>query len=146
MRFAILLMIFTFITVIHYGQRGDLIVSVTGAENNEGNIKVALYNEAGSSGFLKNIESAYDKNSSKIHNGKAEVVFTNIPYGTYAVSVFHDENDNGELETAPLGFPTEPYGVSGDKGFKGIPTFKNSKFVFNSNKTITIQLKRFSLN
>lgn len=37
-----------------------------------------------------------------------------LPYGTYAIAVFHDLNGNGQLDKNSLGVPTEPYGFSND--------------------------------
>ena len=37
----------------------------------------------------------------------AQVVFTRLPYGVYAVSLFHDENRNGKLDCRFLKIPTE---------------------------------------
>ena len=34
------------------------------------------------------------------------------PQGSYAVALFHDENDSGHMETNLLGIPTEGYGFS----------------------------------
>lgn len=42
----------------------------------------------------------------------AFVSFENLEAGEYAVRFFHDENDNGELETNLFGMPTEGYGFS----------------------------------
>lgn len=38
--------------------------------------------------------------------------FTHLPKGKYAISLFHDENDNLKLDTNLLGLPKEGYGFS----------------------------------
>ena len=38
--------------------------------------------------------------------------FNDIPPGTYAIAVFHDENANGKLDKNFLGIPCEGYGAS----------------------------------
>ncbi|GAB5379320.1 MAG: DUF2141 domain-containing protein [Aliiglaciecola sp.] len=45
-------------------------------------------------------------------DGKATVSFHNLDTGEYALRYFHDENNNGEMETNLLGMPTEGYGFS----------------------------------
>jgi len=35
-----------------------------------------------------------------------------IPPGTYAIACYHDENDNGKLDTNFLGIPKEGTGAS----------------------------------
>lgn len=42
----------------------------------------------------------------------AVVNFPNLEAGEYALRFFHDQNDNGELETNLFGLPTEGYGYS----------------------------------
>lgn len=50
--------------------------------------------------------------------------FLQLPSGRYAVIVFHDENDNGLLDTDFLGIPTEGYGFSNNAmGVFGPPSF-----------------------
>jgi uncharacterized protein (DUF2141 family) len=55
--------------------------------------------------------------------------FENLPYGTYAVSVVHDENSNDKLDTGLLGVPTEGYGASNNpEPGLGPPDFSESAF------------------
>jgi uncharacterized protein (DUF2141 family) len=50
--------------------------------------------------------------------GMQSVVFTNLTPGTYAVIVFHDENDNGKLDKTALGMPIEAFAISNNaRGF-----------------------------
>jgi uncharacterized protein (DUF2141 family) len=56
--------------------------------------------------------------------GTLRFAFPGLKPGRYAVAVYHDENDNGELDTNLLGIPTEGYGFSNDAtGFAGPPDF-----------------------
>lgn len=56
--------------------------------------------------------------------------FHDVPPGTYAVSVMHDENDNRKLDKNFLGIPTEGYGVSNNHTHAmSAPTWEESKFV-----------------
>ena len=38
--------------------------------------------------------------------------FDNLAEGHYAIKLFHDQNDDGELDTDLFGIPSEPYGFS----------------------------------
>ncbi len=42
----------------------------------------------------------------------AEVVIEGVATGIYAVSAFHDVNDNADLDTGRFNIPKEPYGFS----------------------------------
>lgn len=47
-------------------------------------------------------------------DGRATVTFGGLQPGDYAVSIFHDEDSDGELDTNFLGIPTEKVGFSND--------------------------------
>lgn len=53
---------------------------------------VGLYNAE--NGLLK---KAYRLFSAKIFNEIVKVLFGDLPIGTYAISFYHDENNNGEF-------------------------------------------------
>lgn len=64
-------------------------------------------------------------------------VFKNIPDGIYALRFFHDENDNGELDTNFIGIPKEGYGFSNDaRGIAGPPSFKAASFTVEGKNTL----------
>jgi uncharacterized protein (DUF2141 family) len=44
--------------------------------------------------------------------GTISTMATTLPAGTYAASVLHDENNNGEMDTGFLGVPLEGYGFT----------------------------------
>ncbi|MBZ0206929.1 MAG: DUF2141 domain-containing protein [Flavobacteriales bacterium] len=61
--------------------------------------------------------------------------FTGVSPGTYAVSVFHDVNGNGELDKSWVGWPKEPWGFSNDAPVNtGIPPFKLAAFEVKEGK------------
>jgi uncharacterized protein (DUF2141 family) len=60
--------------------------------------------------------------------------------GKYAVRFYHDENQNGKMETNSFGKPTEGYGFSNNvAGKSGVPDFE--KWLFEINSDIKINLK-----
>ncbi len=133
-----------FLASLVFGQAGTIKIVIPDIENTKGTIKVALYNEAGKKGFLKELDLAFRKTETGIKNNTAIIFFRNIPYGVYAVSLFQDENNNGMIDRAPIGFPTEPYGVSGNKNTIGPPKFNDCKFELNTKeRKLKINLKRF---
>ncbi len=62
--------------------------------------------------------------------------------GVYAVSIYHDENANNELDTNFLGIPKEPYAFSNNaRGSFGPPSFEDCQFVLdNDHREIVISL------
>jgi len=68
----------------------------------------------------------------KIRDTQARCDFLDIPPGTYALAVIHDENMDGKLGTNWLGVPTEGYGFSNDaKALMGAPSFDAASFPFD---------------
>ncbi|MFT3795753.1 DUF2141 domain-containing protein [Flavobacterium sp.] len=117
-------------------QNVSLEVKMTGFENNNGKVKVGLYNSE--EGFLKTV---YKNAVVDIQSNTATFTFKDLPKGIYAVSVYHDENANGILDKNGFGMPTEGYGTSNDaKGFMGPPAFADAKFALSKNSKITINI------
>ena len=81
----------------------ELSFEVTGAEAEGGHVIVALYDEAS---FLRKPIKAFRLKPGKTLAG----TFGDVPPGIYAVSVIHDENDNGRLDFNAVGMPMEKYG------------------------------------
>ncbi len=121
----LILILFIFLNGIFIlNAQNTIEVEVTNFESNKGAAYIGLYNAENS--FLEN---EYKGKIVEIKNKKAVLVFKDIPDGTYAVSVFHDEDNNGELTTNFLGIPKESYGASNNaKGVFGPPKWDNAKF------------------
>jgi|SRR5215469_2887251 len=103
--------------------------------NDKGQVVCALYSS--SDGFPKKNEKALARVNSPIGDKHAVCEFVGFAPGTYAVSVFHDENSNGKLDTNALGIPREGVGASNDaKGHFGPPKFDASAFQFSGGRMI----------
>ena len=68
--------------------------------------------------------------------------FKDLPPGTYAVQVMHDENENNKLDTNFLGIPTEGYGFSNNPNVMRKAHFDEARFDVGADAaTITIRLR-----
>jgi len=104
-------------------------VEIAGLRNENGQVLCALYSSP--EGFPKNSDRAIGRAKSEISHGHAICEFSGIAVGKYAVSVFHDENSNGKLDTNFLGIPREGVGASNNaKGHFGPPKFDAAAFQF----------------
>lgn len=76
-------------------------------------------------------------------DGAAARFSLTLSSGVYAVSVFHDENANGRLDTTWYGKPTEGYGTSNDPPARtGPPSFAASCVTIDGTaREIRIRLK-----
>ncbi len=128
------------VTLSLFGESGTLVVSMTGFKSDKGKALLVVYDSKES--FSK-IEMARARAMVPVVAGKAQAEITNLPPGTYSVSVFHDENGNGKLDANFLGMPKESYGFSNDaRGKAGPPEWEATTFTFEGGKkTISITLK-----
>jgi len=109
-------------------------VEIDGLRSDRGQVVCALFSSAAD--FPKKPEKALAHDKSAIVNGHATCQFENIPSGTYAVSVFHDRNSNGKLDTNFMGIPREGVGASNNaKGHFGPPKFKAAAFQYSGGPT-----------
>ena len=108
-------------------------VEIGGLRNDKGQVLCALYSSA--DGFPKKGEKALARAKSPISGGHAVCEFPDVTAGTYAVSVFHDENSNGKLDTNFMGIPREGVGASNNaKGHFGPPKFDAAAFRFSGGR------------
>lgn len=116
-------------------------VRVTGARNAKGKIRAALFQSA--EGFPNDASHAFRTQPADIdpQTLSAQIVFTDLPAGVYAVSVFHDENLNEKLDKNFMGMPKEGYGASNNPKKKmGPPSFEETKSQF-SGKDQSLDIK-----
>jgi uncharacterized protein (DUF2141 family) len=119
-------------------QAGRLKVIVTGLAIDEGQVRIGLYDSAQS---YKSAKKPFKGAAVNIRNKRAEYVFDNLPYGTYAMRLYHDQNGNGKLDRAASGMPTEPYGFSGTvSGTFGAPEWEAARFTIES-KPVTMEIR-----
>ncbi len=85
-------------------------VEIDGLHNDKGQVLCALFSSP--IDFPKRTDKAVAHARADISHGHAFCDFSGIASGTYAVSVFHDENSNGKMDTNLMGIPREGVGAS----------------------------------
>jgi uncharacterized protein (DUF2141 family) len=121
--------------------KGNLTINISGFPSSDGFAMVALNNSAES--YKVGEDAAIASTKTRVSDQQAQVVFTNLPYGWYGISIYHDENSNGTMDKNALGVPKEAYGFSNNaRGFFGKPDYEDVKFELNSpEKQIVIKLE-----
>jgi len=110
--------------------RGDLYVVITGYPTTQGTIKIALF---GSERSYQSNVAPLRGDSIRIEPNRTLVPFEDISYGDYAVKVYHDQNNDGKLNTNFMGMPTEFYGFSNNvRGTFGPASWSAAKFKFEA--------------
>lgn len=109
-------------------------VKVAQVPSSNGNINIALYST--DSSFL-NTESAFYSMSVNASEGTTTLVLNDIPEGTYAIALYHDEDANNILKTNWLGIPKEKVAFSNAKMKTfGPPSFKDCAFEVKENVVV----------
>jgi uncharacterized protein (DUF2141 family) len=106
-----------------------LAVHVVGLRNAKGNVRVKIMR----GGDFVDLRVVPIDAASQT----ADVVFDKLPKGDYSVSLFHDENLNGKLDSNLFGMPVEGYGFSNNppKGF-GPPKPELTTFALKQPKSV----------
>ena len=114
-------MIISFVCVLTFATQSlsaqNLTLEVRGIENVTGKLYVAIYN--------------------------SQETFMKKPLaGTYAFSMYQDENGNGKLDTGAFGIPVEKFGFSNDaEGVMGPPSYEKCSITFSEDTTLVVHLK-----
>ena len=103
---------------------GDLTVTLTDIRSDKGYLMVAVANS----------DAAWNNQDKPVAaqkiaaTGKELVLHFNLPAGSYAVQVMHDENENNKLDTNFMGIPIEGYGFSNNPGVMRKAHFNEARF------------------
>lgn len=117
-------------------QTGKIQIEISNVQNAKGNIGLALYNNA--QDFIK---KEFKAKNVKAHKGKVYATFDNIPSGTYAIAVLHDENKNEKMDYNVIGVPKEAYGFSNNaKGFMAPPKFEAAAFRLKNGESKVVKI------
>jgi len=116
----------------------SLTVTMVGFRNSKGVVRIGLYNSRDN---YEGKGNPFRGLVIKIKNNKATALFENIPFGVYAIKLYHDENSNGLLDKNFMGIPTEEYGFSNNAGgMFGPADYDDAKFKINKD-SLKIEIK-----
>ncbi|MFA6265941.1 MAG: DUF2141 domain-containing protein [Pseudolabrys sp.] len=118
---------------------GRLTVSVSGVRSDSGVVRCGLY--ASADGFR---QPGREQNGviAKPNDGQATCVFGGLGAGTYAVAVFHAEQNETQIEYGLLGKPKQGFGFSRNPSTTfGPPGFEAASFNYTGgNQTVPVTL------
>ncbi|NBB75260.1 MAG: DUF2141 domain-containing protein [Bacteroidetes bacterium] len=108
---------------------GTLVVIVTGFETDDGPARIRLDATASAFAGAGGDESFERATAASIVDGTVVWTVDALPWGRYAASAYHDEDDDGTLDTNLFGAPSEPFGFSNDARARlGRPDFVEAAF------------------
>ncbi|MCS6974696.1 MAG: DUF2141 domain-containing protein [Cyclobacteriaceae bacterium] len=118
--------------------RGSVEVIVENVSPLKGTLRAALYDSK-----EKFMKKHVQVSEVKVTSLNMRLTFNDLPSGEYAFSIFHDINDNGELDTNLLGIPKEPWGFSNNaRGTFGPPDFEAASFRVSEKVVLQVKLNR----
>jgi uncharacterized protein (DUF2141 family) len=125
------------------GEKGTLRLKITRLRNDRGKVNLSLYRS--SEGYPSNSKKAFKNIRAEIREGTCEITFSDLPRGEYAISLMHDENGNGKMDTGFLGIPKEGYGASNDaKAVLGPPKYADARFGLDKSEvSLEIRVRYF---
>jgi len=125
---AILAMMATTASASDSASAKDLDVTIAGVENMKGAVSITLYNEATYEGGAPLREIKIKADAETIRGQ-----FEDLPNGTYGLKIYHDVNENGQIDTNPFGMPVEPFAFSNNaRGRFGPATWEKAAFTVDS--------------
>ena len=123
----------------HAALAADITLDISGYETDKGVTLIRVFDSQ--QAFESDDGEAIVSVIQRLTGESTVLTLHNMPAGEYAVSLFHDENGNRELDTNLVGIPTEQYGASNNAGRFGPPTFADAKFSVDGNVKVEITLR-----
>ena len=121
----------------------DLSLVVSGVQGESGQLMVAVFDKGEGFPSRGRLVGRLVPASQRDAEGRVHLVIDGLAAGQYAVSVVHDRDGNGKLNTNLLGIPTEPYGFSGKPASFGPPSFADAALrVGEEGASVQIELTR----
>ena len=102
-------------------EAAPLTVQVEGANPGQGSVLIGICSgslDFGSCRYSQNVQPPA---------AEFQVVFPDVPDGSYAIAVFQDTNGNKNLDRDQRGLPLEPYGFSNGTGRTAPPSFEAAR-------------------
>lgn len=120
----------------------SLDLSITGLRNQKGNVLICLTENA--KAFPDCSKDAHARKLIVPAAKAANVRFDGLAPGTYALSLIHDENANGKLDTRMF-MPKEGFGFSRNPAIRfGPPRFSSAQFDMAAGESAqTVKMKYF---
>ncbi len=122
-------------------QLGKIEVVIDNLKSNDGVVRLHLYDKSNAEFFPRKTRKAFVRKENKPADKKVRFVIDSLPFGEYALTTHHDENNNRKIDKNFLGLPNEGWGISNNPTVVlSLPDFEEAKVVLNK-KTITIHIK-----
>ncbi|MCB2089061.1 MAG: DUF2141 domain-containing protein [Sphingomonadaceae bacterium] len=117
---------------------GAVTVSVSGLKHTRGKLIACLWREKPGFPTCQKSKSAR-RQTIAITGNTMRITFPDVAPGQYAVTIQHDEDSDGKLDTNFIGMPKEGVGVSNNPG--GMPGWKKSLVPVAGDTSIAVTIR-----
>jgi uncharacterized protein (DUF2141 family) len=140
MRLHLIFVLLILISAFHCpGQDGVITLNIHDVKGTGGQLRIGIFDNPSD---FKNKENPAYKKSLLLKDTLVEVIFEHVAKGQYAIAVYHDENNDFQLNQKKLGIPAEGVGFSSvSKSKIKPPDFDLASFHFARDTTIHIHLR-----
>lgn len=120
---------------------GEIDLLLLGFRSPDGHAVVSLYSDT--KGFPDQVDKSLLTQVVDIDADRASVRLGPLAWGRYAISVLHDENDDGRMNSSWLGTPREGFGFSGYPEYRfGQPDYQETAFLLATERLdMTIKIR-----
>jgi len=137
MRFLISILLVFLAGQVPAEETANLQVTVSGVTPAKGQVIVSLFDEK--KAWLKKPSLVLTENAKD--SDSVDVIFSSLGVGLYAVSVFYDQDSDGELDTGVFRIPKEPVGFSNNARRKfGPAKWSQTSFRLEQDMEMTINV------
>ena len=145
MRFFLLIIIFAlplFLSAKETVRMADIELHIENIKEEGGTLWVHIFKDR--EAFPAESHKAYRLDSGYVNDGKSRIIVKQIPFGTYALTIHHDKNNNEKMDKDFFGLPAEQYGLSNNpKIFMSLPGFDECRFEVDTQLVkLNIMMKR----
>ena len=113
-------------------------LTINGVRDDQGVVRAGIYNSPDT--FPKE-GKAMARTATPAKAGSVKLQFTDLPAGKYAVIVYHDENNDGQMDKRFGMIPIEGYGLSNNIKASGKPAFDQCAFEVPETQSQAIDLR-----
>jgi uncharacterized protein (DUF2141 family) len=115
---------------------GILMVEISGLKDTEGTVYIAVY-DSDDTWLSEETVMSRKVSIAEALDGELVRAELHLPPGEYALSVFYDEDGDGEMDTNFIGMPKEPIALSNNAVAKiGSPSYDDAVFSLSAEPII----------
>lgn len=119
---------------------GSIELTISETTSNEGVLQVLIFDQE--KGWPESLDNAWKIITLPIEKGSASKRFINVPTGNYAITVFHDHDEDGLIRKNKVGFPIDTFGFSKNPSLIfGVPSFSKCSQKVNSGRPTRFEIE-----